>query len=185
MEKLKKYLYKYLDNTTDPYINAKLAEEYEKLGQGASALSFFLRAAELTWKTDPEFAYCCVLKTWKQMHKTTRRPNWERKQLQTAIAFLPQRPEAYLHLSLWHSSRKEWKPSYMYACLGIEHTGKDPLIYDVDYPGDYMLLFQKAYTAWYVGQRKESAKLWKELGTLSNVKAEHMQIIQNNILNLC
>ena len=54
----------------------------------------------------------------------------------------------------------------MYACLGIEHTGKDPLIYDVDYPGDYMLLFQKAYTAWYVGQRKESAKLWKELGTL-------------------
>ena len=73
----------------------------------------------------------------------------------------------------------------MYACLGIEHTGKDPLIYDVDYPGDYMLLFQKAYTAWYVGQRKESAKLWKELGTLSNVKAEHMQIIQNNILNLC
>ena len=79
----------------------------KKLGQGASALSFFLRAAELTWKTDPEFAYCCVLKTWKQMHKTTRRPNWEREQLQTAIAFLPQRPEAYLHLSLWHSSRKD------------------------------------------------------------------------------
>ena len=95
MEQLKKYLYEYLDNTTDPYINAKLAEEYEKLGQGASALSYFLRAAELTWKSDPEFAYCCVLKTWKQMNKTTRRPNWEREQLQTAIALLPTRPEAY------------------------------------------------------------------------------------------
>ena len=48
-----------------------------------------------------------------------------------------------------------------------------------------MLLFQKAYTSWFVGQREESAQLWKELGTYSNIQPEHMEIIQNNILNLC
>ena len=73
----------------------------------------------------------------------------------------------------------------MYSCLGLENIGKDPLPYDINYPGDYMLLFQKAYTSWYVGQREESARLWKELGTVDGVRPEHMEIIQNNILNLC
>ena len=63
MGRLKEYLYKYIHNPTDPYINAALGEEYEKIEQGAAALSYFLRAAELTYETDPELAYCCVLKT--------------------------------------------------------------------------------------------------------------------------
>ena len=43
MEKLRADLHKYLQNPTDPYINAELGEEYEKIGQGAAALSYFLR----------------------------------------------------------------------------------------------------------------------------------------------
>ena len=182
MGKLKQYLHEYIQNPLDPYINASLGEEYEKIGQGAAALSYFLRAAELTHESDPDFAYCCVLKTWKQVKNTTRRPVYEQEQLQTAIAYLPTRPEAYLHLSMWHSYRKEWKPAYMYACLGLEHTGKKPLAYDVEYAGDYMLLFQKAYTSWYIGQREESEFLWAQLYYMET-SPEIKQIIINNCIN--
>jgi hypothetical protein len=47
-----------------------------------------------------------------------------------------------------------------------------------------MLLFQKAFTGWYIGQRKESEELWYELGKLKNISPEHMDIIQDNINRL-
>lgn len=184
MDKLKEFLYDYVNNPLDPYINAQLGEEYEKIGQGAAAHSYFLRAAELLHDKDPEMAYCCVLKTWKQIHITTRRPQHEVLQLQTAVAYMPERPEAYLHLSIHYSNLQEWKTSYMYACLGLLYQNKRSLPYNVDYPGDYMLLFQKAFTGWYIGQRKESEELWYELGKLKNINPKHMDIIQDNINRL-
>ncbi len=184
MDKLKEFLYDYVNNPLDPYINAQLGEEYEKIGQGAAAHSYFLRAAELLHDKDPEMAYCCVLKTWKQIHITTRRPQHEVLQLQTAVAYMPERPEAYLHLSIHYSNLQEWKTSYMYACLGLLYQNKRSLPYNVDYPGDYMLLFQKAFTGWYIGQRKESEELWYKLGKLKNINPEHMDIIQDNINRL-
>lgn len=181
MDKLQTYLHDYINNPLDPYINAKLGEEYEKIGHGAAALSFFLRTAEMLHETDPEMAYCCVLKTWKQLHKQKRRPMWERDQLATAIAYLPTRPEAYYLLSIDHSKKQEWKPAYMYACLGLQHINQTPLLYDVGYPGDFMLLFQKAFTSWYVGQRKESEELWFKLSKMPNIPDEYMKIIQHNV----
>jgi hypothetical protein len=182
MGRLKQYLHDYIQNPLDPYINASLGEEYENIGQGAAALSYFLRAAELTYESDPEFAYCCILKTFLQLYRTKRRPDYEREQLQTAIAFLPSRPEAYFHLSIWHSSREEWKPAYMYACLGLEYIGKNSLTYNVEYPGDYMLLFQKAFSSWYIGQREESKKLFTELYYVDTLP-HHKEIIKNNLIN--
>ena len=62
MKELQKQLHAYIQTPQDAYINAKLGEEYEKIGQGAAAHSYFLRAAELLHTYDPEMAYCCVLK---------------------------------------------------------------------------------------------------------------------------
>ena len=121
MKELKKQLHNYIHTPQDAYINAKLGEEYEKIGQGAAAHSYFLRAAELLHDSDPKMAYNCFLKTWKQLNTTTRRPEFEQGQLQAAIAYAPNRPEAYYHLSIWHSNRKEWMISYMYACLGKDN----------------------------------------------------------------
>ena len=77
MNNLQKYLHEYIQNPLDYDINAKLGEEYEKQGQGAAALSYFLRAAELSNKFDKELSYCCLLKTWKQVNKIGRRKKWE------------------------------------------------------------------------------------------------------------
>ena len=72
MEKLKEYLLKYIETPLDPYINANLGEEYEKIGQGAAALSYFLRASELTYESDPLLAYNGILKTWVQLNGSIR-----------------------------------------------------------------------------------------------------------------
>jgi hypothetical protein len=47
-----------------------------------------------------------------------------------------------------------------------------------------MLLFQKAFTSWYIGQRQESKELWTKLGGMKNILPEHMEIIQYNIKTL-
>ena len=44
MKELQKQLHSYIQTPQDAYINAKLGEEYEKIGQGAAAHSYFLRA---------------------------------------------------------------------------------------------------------------------------------------------
>ena len=180
MDRLKKYLNLYINDPYDAYVNAELGEEYEKIGQGAAALSYFLRAAELLHEQDKEMTYCCVLKTWKQLNITKRRPEYEKEQLQTAVAYLPNRPEAYYHLSLIYSAKEEWKTSYMYACLGLHFKDAPVLPYDVGYPGDYMLTFQKAFTSWYIGQREESKELWLELNKLSNIPKKYKDIIETN-----
>lgn len=184
MKKLKKLLHNYINSPLDPYVNIELGLEYEKIGQGAAALSFFLRTAELIHKKNPEVAYCCIIKNWKQLNNTTRRPDEEKSQLETAISFLPKRPEAYYHLSTLYNEEKLWKKAYMYACIGLEFINNSSLPYDVYYPGDHMLLFQKALSSWYIGQRKESTELWQKLSIMSNILPHHMKIINQNITYL-
>ena len=124
MNKLQKYLHNYIESPRDPMVNALLGEEYEKIGQGAAATSYFLRAAELWHDTEKHLAYNCFLKTWKQLYNTKRREGFEIGQLKLAIAYLPTRPEAYYHASLWYSNRKEWVDSYMYAELGLKYINQ-------------------------------------------------------------
>ena len=183
MNNLEKYLHEYINDTLDPEVNAKLGEEYEKQGQGAAALSYFLRAAELTNKIDKEFSYCCLLKTWKQVHKIGRRRKFEKCQLELAITHLTTRPEAYLFLSEWYSKNNEHHAAYRYACLGLKHKNSEPLRFDVGYPGDYLLYFQKAYHGWHLSKREESKKIWRKLGTMPNIPLEHKKIIEKNNVN--
>lgn len=182
MKELQKQLHNYIQTPQDAYVNAKLGEEYEKIGQGAAAHSYFLRAAELLHDSDPKMAYNCFLKTWKQLNITTRRPDFEQGQLQAAIAYAPNRPEAYYHLSVWHSNKKEWMLSYMYACLGKDNSKENiPLTYDIGYPGDFVFDFQKAFTGWYIGKRDQSKSLFLELGKLKDIPQNFKEIISENI----
>lgn len=172
----------YIQNTDFPITNMELALEYEKIGQGAAALSFFLRTAELTYESNPLLAYTCILKTWLQMKNTTRRPLFEMEQLFTAAAFQPSRSEAYYFLSRKLSDKEQYKEAYMYANLGIEFIGKEPLPYEVKGYKPYKLYFQKALSGWYCGQREESRVLFNMLATKKGIENEDMELIKKNVL---
>ncbi len=183
MEKLKEYLHKYIQDPLDPYVNAELGQEYENIGQGAAALSYFLRASELTYDSDPVLAYNGILKTWLQLNRTKRRKKYEKGQLEQAIAYLPTRPEAYLFLCRWYSEREEWMIANMYADLGLQYVYEDPLPYDVGYKGEWELRFQKAFVCWYIGQRKLSEQIWLELYNNPYVDEKHRETVINNCIN--
>ena len=179
---LKNKLTAYINDTLNPITNMELGLQYESIGQGAAALSFFLRTAELVYETDPLLAYTCILKTWLQVKNTTRRPVFEMEQLFTAAAFQPQRAEAYYFLSRKKSDKDEHKESYMYACLGLQFIDKEPLPYEVDGYKPYKLYFQKALSGWYGGQREESRKIFNMLSTQEGVEEEDKKLINKNVL---
>ena len=183
MSNLQTHLHNYINEPLNPHFNAELGEAYEQLGQGAAALSYFLRAAELLVDVDINLSYNCLLKTWKQVNKIGRRIDWERTQLQLATSYLPTRPEAYLFLSKYFAKKQDHHSAYLYACLGLQYVNSTPLKYDVGYPGDYMLYFLKAYHGWYLAKRKESKSIWKKLGEMPNIPEEHKEIIKNNNKN--
>ena len=159
---LQNKLEKYVHDPLNYKVNYELGLEYEKLGQGAGALSYFLRCAELCYEIDSDLAYECILKTWLQVHRTGRRPVFEQEQLMTALTFKPERPEAYYLLSVWHTDRQLWKPGYMYATLGCQaNHNLPPLKSDVSYRGIHSNTFQKAFSSWWCGQREESRNLFK------------------------
>ena len=183
MEVLQNKLEQYVNNPLDYSINYKLGLEYEKLNQGAAALSYFLRCAELCYEIDSDLAYECILKTWLQVHRTGRRPVFEQEQLMTALTFKPERPEAYYLLSVWHTDRREWKPGYMYATLGCQaNHNLPPLKSDVSYRGIHSNTFQKAFSSWWCGQREQSRNLFKELYSIEDLDPYFLKPTITNLI---
>ena len=181
--KIQPLLNQYIENPLDPEINFWLGWEYEQIGQNASALSYYLRCAEMS--KDKDLIYECLLKTWSCVNKSGRRPWYEYQQLITAITHDPKRPEAYYLLSKNHGDKKEWKSCYYFAKVGLELTEHNTkkCRTDVQYPGDFSLLFQKAFSSWYVGQRDLCRELWKETLQHPNITEPYAKICINNLRN--
>jgi len=158
----------YINNPVDPEINWKLALYYHDIGQTASAVSFYIRAAERA--TDTLVQYECLIRASMCFASQGTRGLSVRGLLQRAISVLPSRPEAYFLLSRYYEKENaadSWFNSYMISCIGDQHAYKDlvPLRTEIDYPGSYGCLFQKAISSWWCGLCGESRELFKELIT--------------------
>lgn len=178
---LNKRLLEYALYPRDAYINFQLGLEYMNKGQYASAISYLLRAAELT--DDPDLAYTCIMLNYKNLNSQAGRTHSAKGQLLHAIALQPERPEAYYVLSLFYETKQEWQEAYTVACIA-ESLPPGKVYADVGYPGTYGPTLQKAVTGWYLGYGKQSRRIFRELEHNPLLKPEHRTIIQNNIKNL-
>ncbi len=153
----------YNNNFRDPQANLLMGQYYDSLGQSAGALSFYLRAAELT--EDKNLAYDCLIRNAVLIDKLNRRPFSAKGQLYHAIALIPTRPEAYFHISRFHEQKQEWLE--VYATITQAQSFLQPYTrttsIDLDYPGDYVLDFQKAVAAWWMNRGEESATIFRHL----------------------
>lgn len=159
-------LLQYIDSPTDPDINWKLALYYHDIGQTASAVSYYIRGAERS--TDLLFQYECLIRASMCFASQGTRGLSVRGLLQRAISVLPERPEAYYLLSRYYEKENaadSWFNSYMIASIGHGLSSKDhvPLKTEIDYPGSYGCLFQKAISSWWCGLCGESRQLLKDL----------------------
>lgn len=170
----------YINNPFDPTLNFRVGRYYEHTQDYSSALSFYLRSAEYS-----DQSYTALIRVAKCIDKQGRRPYSAKHAYQNALACDPRRPEAYLYLSMWHEARQEWQDAYTLACMGLTHGYLKPSIIDTDYLGPYMLTFQKAVAAWWIGRTMESREILQELVLQrDSMSPRYVELVQNNITSL-
>ena len=180
---LEQLLIAFFLDTENAEKNYNLAEMYKELGQTATASNYYLRAAERT--KDTLLAYKCLLKCAFCFDMQGNRIVTVCGLLKQAICLLPNRPEAYYHLSRIYEIRQEYIESYVYAQLGLNCPEPD-VILDVNYPGVWGLIFEKAVSSWYWGKGDEARNLFLLLKDehKDQMDETHKTTVQNNLTNL-
>jgi hypothetical protein len=177
-----------VDASTDPLNpekNLAIAVEYEKLGQTASAVGFYLRAAEYGHKSDPMVTYSALLRVSICIEGQKDRGLTVSNVILQAIAYMPQRPEAYLLMSKFYERSGAWQESYTFAVLGLGWTRQLwELPVDVGYPGSWALEFQQAVAAWWIGRRDESLEMLRSLSEDRFVNEEYAAAVASNLERL-
>jgi tetratricopeptide (TPR) repeat protein len=167
----------------DPELNFAVALEYEKADQIASAVSFFLRAAEYGKEWGDVYVYTALLKLAKCFADQTDRLTTVEMCLMQAIGYDPDRPEGFFLLSQFHERQGNWRKAWVYARIGQNVAGDDlgfsPLPADVGYV-DYGLEFEEAVSAWWLGRKDESIKIFNELLSL-DITDEYRKAIEANL----
>ena len=164
--------------------NFQLGEFYFNQGHTASALAFYLRAAEFS-KINDEI-YESLLMVAKCIAVQGRRGTTEKSLWLNAVTFAPNRPEAYLFLSEWSESNKQYHEAYMYAVMGLNQASNTKKITsNVGYIDMYQLEFQKAVLAWWIGRSQESRdEFIKLVNKGDELNDRYKQLVQTNITSL-
>lgn len=174
-----------IDLSKDPFnpaLNFEVALEYERLNQTASAVSFFLRAAEYGEGNieHKETVYISLIKIAKCLEDQMDRGKSVSNALLQAIAFDDSRPEAYFLLSQHYERKQEWQECYTFAVIGCGWSNREPLSVYVGYEGYYCLLFEKAVSAWWIGRREESIALFNELKDM-DLNETYRNAVESNL----
>lgn len=181
---VKELTLKLAENPTDPQINFDLAAAYEEQLQYASAAGFYLRAAEYGYQTHPLITYTSLLKMALCWGAQGDRNRTVYNNIMQAIAYLPNRPEAYFLLSRIKERNKEYQECYTYSELGLlfaTTTYNQPLPGYVEYNGSYCLLFEKAVAGWWIGRKNESKVLFQHLLDDHKMTEEYVTGCLNNM----
>ena len=150
----------------NPTLNFDVAVEYEKQNQTASAVSFYLRTAEYGHESHPTLVYASLLKAAHCFDDQNDRQATVSNCLLQAVAYLPYRPEGYFLLAQFHERLGQWQECYTWANIGLHNQLNSPLPVHVGYEGKYVLLFEKAISAWWIGRKDESFELLHKLAAM-------------------
>ncbi len=177
-------LSRFIQDPENPEINFELALWYEKLGQTAAAISYFIRCADRT--QDRDLACEAMLHVAICFDRQGGRHHSVKGAFQSAIVLAPRRPEPYFLLARYCERREERYEGYLVASQGLEVADFSllPLRTDLEYPGKYGIIFEKAVCAWTRGMCDESRALFHELADHYEMDYEHTKSVQNNLITL-
>jgi hypothetical protein len=181
---LEQLVTQYALDPENPKNNFFLGVWYENAGHTAPALSYYLRCAERA--EDELVAYEALIRASYCYDKQGTRDGSAKSLLQQALCLVPSRPEAYFLLSRFSEKRQWWQDTYIYAdtALRICDFNCPSLMTDVEYPGKYGLLFEKAVSGYWWGKSKECRKLFQEIKNNYKVAPEYYSIIEENLMRL-
>lgn len=169
----------------DPFnadLNFDVAEEYLRLNQTASAVSFYLRCVEYSGPASTK-GYTALLRMAQCFDDQKGREYSVTNCLLQAITYDDTRPEAYFLLSQYHERAGNWQESYTFATLGLGWQA-DALPVDVGYYGRYCCEFQMAIAAWWIGRKKEALNTLTDLAARENINAMYKNAAAYNLEKL-
>lgn len=184
VNRIQPHLIEYVKDPSNPETNFQMALEYDQLGQLASAVSYYLRTAERA--KDELLKYECLIRASICFEKQGSRNFTVKGLLQHAVGIMPDRPEAYYHLSRFYEHKQDdghWNDCYMIACVGesVADNIQDGLRTDVSYLGKDHLKFQKALSGWHCGLCDESRVIFKDLMRSNQLPKDYKSIVYNNL----
>ena len=182
--KISRLIVLYAANPHNPVLNFVVGYAYDNIGQTASAVSYYLRAAEKS--EDPVLRYESLLRASACFESQGSRTNTTVGLIQHAISILPGRPEAYYFLSRTHERSKEWQQAYMLAAIGLSVCENEQVALrtDIGYPGKYVLLFQLAVPAWWCGLCEQSREILTDLRDNYAMDVIHTNAVAYNLKNI-
>ena len=154
----------------NPELNFQTAVEYEKLRQTASAVSFYLRTAEYGYESHQDLVYLSLLKLAACFNNQNDRLATVSNALLQAVAYQPNKAEAYFLLSEFHERQKNWQECYSFAAIGLNLK-----------PDDYRLQFEKAVSGWWIGRAEESKQLFNLLLKRKDLLPQYRKAIELNL----
>lgn len=185
MDKLQTAISKFAADPENAELNYDLGRMYEDLNLTAAAVSYYSRCAERT--NDDNLAYECLLKVGLCFERQGDRGNTVRGVYKHAVCLLPKRPEAYFLLARHYERVNDHVSCYLYAHLGLELADFNQKILrsNVDYPGKYGLIFEKAVSSWWWGKPQEARDLLQELKAYAPIMDQiHREATQRNLSSL-
>ncbi|MFO0447245.1 MAG: hypothetical protein ACK52I_00920 [Pseudomonadota bacterium] len=172
----------YILNPNDPVANYELGMWYHHQQQYGGSLSFFLRTAELT--DDQDLAYKCLLLNALNFRKQGKRNGSQKNQLLHAITLLPDRPEAYFLLSRFYEETKSWHESYAIASIALQRFDDTEPSHELDYPGRFGFMYQKAIASWWMCKFEESKNLFSSLLCNVPMPDEYVKSCRDNLMKI-
>jgi hypothetical protein len=156
-----------------------LAQEYDRLEQGAMAVSLYLKAADLS--KDKILQYKSMISIGRCYDRQGNRRYTVEGAFLDAAALLPERPEAHYLLSKFYEMGNMWKNSLMHANIGLKLSVNSRNL-DIGYPGCKALAFQAALAKWYVTGTQEGKHALFDLKFRTVLDTEHKERV-DRILN--
>ena len=181
---LQNLLHKFIQDPESPENNFYLGTYYDNIEQSASAVSYYLRTAERS--RSELIKYQCILRAGLCFSKQGCRNTTVKGLFQHALAIIPTRPEGYYLLSRFYEREENYHDAYLIASIGekVAEKNPEPLILNVEYPGFYGILFEKAVASWWVGLCNESRSLLEDLYENYDLDEIHKQAVENNLQRL-
>jgi len=172
----------FLNDPLNPQINFQTGLDYESIWQTTSAYSYYLRTAE--YSNDPDLIYEALLRSALCLKQQGNHHASERGIYLHAIALLPKRPEAYYLLSQYYEFRNDYIAGYTQATIAQTVFESEPSTQsNLEFPGYFGLIFQRAVTSWWNGRVDISEELFNMLKTTywEEMDDSFRKLVTNNL----
>lgn len=168
-------------NNKNPSTTYNLAEFYRAKNQYASAITFYLEAADSKYSKLND--YICLIKTALCYEKQGDRIGTVVDLLHKACAILPERYEAFFHLVRILNSLKKYHEAYLLCEIQLTKFATEQVKIDCDYEGIHTILFEKGVAAWWIGYIEESREIMYEVYS-KNYSDKYTDLAFYNLRNI-